>query len=66
MANRKESFKKEIAGLDTAALGERIKAEKQSLKQMVFAHAVTPLDNPQTIRVQRRSIAKLLTAQNAK
>ena len=66
MANRKESFKKEIAGLEAAALNERIKSEKQSLKQMVISHAVTTLDNPLSIRAQRRSVAKLLTAQNAK
>jgi large subunit ribosomal protein L29 len=66
MANRKESFKKEIDSLDAAALSERIKSEKQSLKQMVFSHSVTPMDNPMSIRAQRKNIARLMTSLSTK
>jgi len=59
MATKK--VKDEVAKLDDAALNDRITAERMSLTKTVFAHAVTPLDNPMSIRIQRRSIAKLLT-----
>ena len=57
----KNNFKSELSSLDNEALAERIKAEKLSLTKTEFSHSITPLDNPLTIRAQRRSFAKLLT-----
>jgi large subunit ribosomal protein L29 len=32
------------------------------LNKLKFSHAITPIDNPLTIRAERRTIAKLQTA----
>lgn len=40
---------------------ERLKDEQEHLTKMKLAHAVSPLENPQTIKEQRRLIARLKT-----
>ena len=39
----------------------KIKEDEQRLKKLTFAHAIAPLENPQSIRVLRRDIARLKT-----
>ena len=39
----------------------RLEEDKQRLKKLEFAHAISPLENPMTIRGLRKDIARLQT-----
>jgi large subunit ribosomal protein L29 len=52
---------KEVRELSTKEIAERIDAEKMTLNQKKINHSISPLDNPQQIKVQRRTIARLMT-----
>ena len=54
-------FKKSIQGLSKEDLGGRIKEDELRLKKIEFAHALSPLENPMTIRNLRREVARLKT-----
>ena len=56
---------KEIKALSATELQERLQTETHKLQQLVFAHAITPIENPMFIRHTRRHIAQLKTAQQA-
>jgi large subunit ribosomal protein L29 len=56
-------FKKSIQGLSEEDLSGRIKEDEQRLKKLEFAHALSPLENPMTIRNLRRELARLKTEQ---
>jgi large subunit ribosomal protein L29 len=43
-----------------------LKEEKQKYLRMKFNHSVSPLANPIELRIQRRNIARALTALNKK
>ncbi len=51
----------EIKELSTPDLIERIDTEKTMLVRMKLNHAITPLDNPQKIKLAKATIARLLT-----
>lgn len=51
----------EIKELTTQEIVERIDAEKDKLTRMKMNHAVSPLDNPITLKDVRRNIARLMT-----
>jgi len=51
----------EIKELTTPEIVERIDAEKDKLTRMKMNHAVSPLDNPITLKDVRRNIARLKT-----
>ena len=42
-------------------LRARLEEDKQRLKKLEFAHAISPLENPMTIRGLRKDIARLQT-----
>lgn len=42
-------------------LKARLEEDKQRLKKLEFSHAISPLENPMTIRGLRRDIARLTT-----
>lgn len=52
---------KEILGLTTKEIVERIEAEKLNLTKLSMNHAVSPLENPQRLKEVRRVIARLKT-----
>jgi large subunit ribosomal protein L29 len=54
-------FKKSIQGLSEQDLHARISEDKIRLKKLEFAHAISPLENPMSIRALRREIARLET-----
>ncbi len=54
-------FLKSIADLSEADLKARIIEEEMRLKKLNFAHALTPLENPVSIRALRRNVARLKT-----
>ena len=58
MAKTKKEDIKEFADDE---LMEKIKDEKVRYKKAKFNHAVSPLDNPLTLRFMRRNIARLKT-----
>jgi large subunit ribosomal protein L29 len=60
--SKKVNFLKSISSLGTADLEAKIKEDELRMKKLTFAHAVSPLQNPQSIRTLRRDIARLKTA----
>ena len=54
-------FKKSIQSLNVEDLGARIREDEQRLKKLEFGHAISPLENPMSIRNLRREIARLKT-----
>lgn len=54
-------FKKSIQGLSDQDLTARIKEDELRLKKLEFAHALSPLENPMSIRSLRRELARLKT-----
>ncbi len=54
-------FKKSIQGLDEQDLVARIQEDELRLKKLEFAHAISPLENPMSIRSLRREISRLKT-----
>jgi large subunit ribosomal protein L29 len=57
MANEKLDLK----GLSEQELKEKISEEQLRLKKITFSHAITPIENPMSIRGLRRQIAQLKT-----
>lgn len=53
----------EIRDLSDKELTARIKDEKAALTKLNFGHAVSPLDNPNRIKENKKVIARLLTEQ---
>ena len=54
-------FKKSIQALNEQDLTARIKEDELRLKKLEFAHAISPLESPMTIRNLRREVARLKT-----
>lgn len=54
-------FKKSIQALNAEDLTARIKEDELRLKKLEFAHAISPLESPMTIRNLRREVARLKT-----
>ncbi len=59
--SKKADFVKSIHGMNEQDLRARLEEDKQRLKKLQFAHAISPLENPMTIRSLRRDIARLIT-----
>ncbi|MBC9912526.1 50S ribosomal protein L29 [Chitinophaga varians] len=53
--------KLDLNGLSIQDLQEKISAEELRLKKMKFGHAITPIENPMSIRSVRRDIARMQT-----
>jgi large subunit ribosomal protein L29 len=51
----------EITNLNVEELNERLVAERSSARNMRFAHAISPLENPIRMRESRKTIARLMT-----
>jgi len=60
MKNKKDN----ISALSDQELIEKIKEEKAGLNKMTLNHAISPVENPSTIRVNRRNVARMLTVLN--
>lgn len=50
-----------ITDLSTPDMVERLKEEQERLTKMKLSHAISPLENPQSIKDLRRTIARLKT-----
>jgi len=64
--SKKADFVKSIHGMNENDLIARLEEDKQRLKKLEFAHAISPLENPMTIRGLRRDIARLKTELKSK
>ena len=58
---KKIEFVKSIQGMSAEDLSARIQEDELRLKKLEFAHAITPLENPMTIRAVRKDLARLKT-----
>jgi large subunit ribosomal protein L29 len=52
---------KVIRELTTGEIIERLDEEKKQLTKLKLNHAVSPLDNPNKIKIYRRTVARLET-----
>ena len=59
---KKVDFLNSLKGLNEADLKAKISEDELRMKKLSFAHAISPLENPQSIRSLRRDIARLKTA----
>ncbi len=59
MANKTYDFNQELKGSSAADLTARISEDQLRLKKLEFAHAISPLENPMSIRGLRKDIARL-------
>jgi large subunit ribosomal protein L29 len=60
--SKKIDFQKSLSSLNEQDLTAKIKEDELRMKKLSFAHAISPLENPQSIRSLRRDIARLKTA----
>jgi large subunit ribosomal protein L29 len=63
MAKANKAKTDDYRSLDNEALNEKIGDEQMRLKKTKFSHAVNPIENPLSIKTQRRNIARLKTEQ---
>jgi len=59
--SKKADFVKSIHGMNEQDLKARLDEDKQRMKKLHFAHTISPLENPMTLRGLRRDIARLKT-----
>jgi len=52
-------FVKTLAALNEQDLKARIQEDEQRMKKLQFAHGISPLENPMSLRTLRREIARL-------
>lgn len=60
--SKKIDFINSLKDLNASDLQARIQEDEQRLKKLEFAHAISPLENPMSIRSLRKDIARLKTA----
>jgi large subunit ribosomal protein L29 len=63
MSTGLKATRDEVRALDTRSLTEKISEEEIRITRMRFSHAVTPIENPSSIRILRRNIARMKTEQ---
>ncbi|WP_298302745.1 50S ribosomal protein L29 [Hydrotalea sp.] len=59
---KKFDFNKSLKELSESDIKARIEEDTLRLKKLEFAHAISPLENPMSIRELRKDIARLKTA----
>ena len=60
--SKKIDFVNSLKDLNELDLKARIQEDELRLKKLEFAHAISPLENPMSIRALRKDIARLKTA----
>ena len=60
--SKKVDFVNSIKGLEVEDLKAKIAEDETRLKKVSFAHSLSPLENPVSMRLLRRDIARLKTA----
>ncbi len=64
--SNKQDFLSSVKGLAIEDLRARIAEDELRLRKLSFAHSVTPVENPMSIRALRRDIARLKTVLRSK
>jgi large subunit ribosomal protein L29 len=59
--SKRIDFVKSLKDLSDTDLQARISEDELRLKKLTFAHAISPLENPMSIRGLRKDIARLKT-----
>ena len=59
--SKRFDFVNSLKDLNEGDLKARIQEDEQRLKKLEFAHAISPLENPMSIRSLRKDIARLKT-----
>lgn len=59
--SKRIDFVKGLKEMSEADLKARIQEDELRLKKLEFAHAISPLENPMSIRSLRRDVARLKT-----
>ena len=59
--SKKVDFVKTLKDLTVIDLKARIQEDELRLKKLEFAHAISPLENPMSIRALRKDVARLKT-----
>lgn len=59
--SKKIEFVKSLQDLSVSDLKARIQEDELRLKKLEFAHAISPLENPMSIRALRKDVARLKT-----
>ncbi|AHF15188.1 50S ribosomal protein L29 [Niabella soli] len=59
--SKKKEFVDSIKGVSVEDLKIQLEQSKQRLKKLEFAHAISPLENPMSIRALRKDIARIET-----
>ena len=62
--SKRIDFVKGLSELNDADLKARIQEDELRMKKLEFAHAISPLENPMTIRSIRKDLARLKTELN--
>ena len=64
--SKKVEFSTSIKSLDAEALKAKIAEDELRLKKVSFAHSISPLENPVSLRFMRNDLARLKTALRSK
>jgi large subunit ribosomal protein L29 len=59
--SKKIDFVRSLKDLNESDLRARIHEDELRLKKLEFAHAISPLENPMSIRMLRKDLARLKT-----
>ena len=59
--SKKIDFVRSLKEMSDSDLTARIQEDELRLKKLQFAHAISPLENPMSVRSLRRDIARLKT-----
>ena len=58
---KKIDFLKGVREMNEGDISARIREDEMRLKKLEFAHAITPLENPMSIRALRKDLARMKT-----
>jgi large subunit ribosomal protein L29 len=64
--SKRVDFVKSLKDLSEVDLKARIHEDELRLKKLEFAHAISPLENPMSIRSLRKDVARLKTQLGSK
>ncbi len=59
--SKRVDFVNSLKDLNEVDLKARIQEDELRLKKLEFAHAISPLENPMSIRALRKDVARLKT-----
>jgi large subunit ribosomal protein L29 len=64
--SNKNDFRNSLKEMSETDLKSRIEEDQLRIKKLKFAHAVSPLENPMSIRGVRKDLARLKTELRSK